>query len=468
MHWKSSSRPFGRRGTAAVVLGVAAAVLLASPGLAVAKPQPPTAPTAPNAPSETVSQAQVDRAQGAKRALADQIGVLSGEIAQAQIEVQQAQAKAEQAEQKYADAIDKLRKARQAAVAAQTALQNAKVDVTNAHARYIEFIRASYMSGDIGGTAGTLLTAKDPSSLLEQSALEQYQQQHKADAVGALEAATIARSNAEAAARRAVDAREHAKVVAAQRKQEAQAAFVAAQQQQAQLEDQMASKRQEMQQKQMQLLQLKVGRARTVRYQQQLQAYNQRLNSYHQQLHNYHVSLARWQEAQRRKHQHASHSGGSTFSPGPSAPSGGSWTAAKGRRAAHRALSQLGTPYAWAGGGAFGPSYGVCAGGDAWNDCNVRGYDCSGLAMYAWGGSWWAHYAASQYTQVGSYHPGAGNLRPGDLVFWSYNGSISGIHHVAIYIGGGRIVEAPYSGGYVQTASVWEYGGFFGATRPLT
>src|SRR5207249_2259904 len=66
------------------------------------------------------------------------------------------------------------------------------------------------------------------------------------------------------------------------------------------------------------------------------------------------------------------------------------------------------------------------------------------------------------------HNPGAGNLMPGDLIVWSSNGAISGIHHVAIYIGGGHMVEAPYSGAYVQTASIWEYGGFFGATRPLT
>jgi cell wall-associated NlpC family hydrolase len=56
---------------------------------------------------------------------------------------------------------------------------------------------------------------------------------------------------------------------------------------------------------------------------------------------------------------------------------------------------------------------------------------------------------------------------PGDLIFWS-NGGRWGIHHVAIYIGGGQMVEAPYSGAYVQIASIWEYGGFYGATRPFT
>ena len=67
--------------------------------------------------------------------------------------------------------------------------------------------------------------------------------------------------------------------------------------------------------------------------------------------------------------------------------------------------------------GAFGPSRGVCdPGNGAPNDCFVIGYDCSGLAMYAWGASWWAHYAATQYVSAGRYHPSPSNLLPGDLI----------------------------------------------------
>ena len=47
---------------------------------------------------------------------------------------------------------------------------------------------------------------------------------------------------------------------------------------------------------------------------------------------------------------------------------------------------------------------------------------------------------------------------PGDLVFWS-NGGVSGIHHVAIYIGNGQIIQAPYSGGDTsRSASMYESG----------
>ena len=114
--------------------------------------------------------------------------------------------------------------------------------------------------------------------------------------------------------------------------------------------------------------------------------------------------------------------------------------AGRGQRARVR---YLGTMYAWAGGNAGGPTYGVCAGDGAPNDCHVFGFDCSGLTMYGWAPYLtMSHYAATQY-EAGSYHPGLSKLRPGDLLFWSSNGTISGIHHVAMYIGGGSVIQAP-------------------------
>jgi cell wall-associated NlpC family hydrolase len=126
--------------------------------------------------------------------------------------------------------------------------------------------------------------------------------------------------------------------------------------------------------------------------------------------------------------------------------------------------------YAWAGGNRYGPTYGVCAGDGAFNDCHVIGFDCSGLALYAWGNYInMDHYAATQFSQAGSYHPSTSNLLPGDLVFWSSDGTQSGIHHVAIYIGGGNVIQAPQSGEVIQITPLDQVDwGYFGATRPLT
>jgi cell wall-associated NlpC family hydrolase len=421
-----------------------------------------------------VSQGQVDAARGQKDALAAAVGQLSGEIAAAKIQLQQLQGKAELAEQRYTFALSQWHDAQAAAVRAEQEVEAARLQVAQAHARFVQYVQAMYMSGGVDGTAGSLLTAQDPSTLLEQSSLEAYQQQHKADAIGAMEAATVAKSNADAHAKLAEAAAQKAKAKADTERKAAEAAVVAEQQQKAMLENTMASKQAELDQKQAELDRLTYGRSQTLAYLSKKHQYDNAQRQYLSDMRRYNQWKAEQARRRAARQHHHNPSGGGGGGPccigggGGPAPGGGSWTAEKGRIAAHRALSELGMPYAWAGGNAYGPTRGVCVSGDAWNDCHKIGFDCSGLAMYAWGGSWWAHYAASQYTQVGRVHPSAGNLMPGDLIFWSSNGAISGIHHVAIYIGGGQMVEAPYSGAYVQIASIWEYGGFFGATRPLT
>ena len=111
---------------------------------------------------------------------------------------------------------------------------------------------------------------------------------------------------------------------------------------------------------------------------------------------------------------------------------------------------------------------GFNVGHEVFNDCNVIGFDCSGLVMYAWAQFPFEHYAATQYLQ-GSYHPSMSNLMPGDLVFWSADGTVAGIHHVAIYIGNGMVIQAPESGALIQETPLYSVDwGLFGATRPLT
>ena len=53
------------------------------------------------------------------------------------------------------------------------------------------------------------------------------------------------------------------------------------------------------------------------------------------------------------------------------------------------------------------------------------GFDCSGLTLYAWAPyKTLDHYAATQYYAGRLVPPEPGNLLPGDLVFWSSNGSV--------------------------------------------
>ncbi|MEV7924342.1 MULTISPECIES: C40 family peptidase [unclassified Kitasatospora] len=99
------------------------------------------------------------------------------------------------------------------------------------------------------------------------------------------------------------------------------------------------------------------------------------------------------------------------------------------------ALAQLGKPYVWGGNG---PS----------------GYDCSGLVQQAYrrSGISLPRVADDQYAATTPIS--AGQLRRGDLVFWSDSGRASGIHHVGIYLGGGKFVEAPRPGKTVRVSTL--------------
>ncbi len=130
---------------------------------------------------------------------------------------------------------------------------------------------------------------------------------------------------------------------------------------------------------------------------------------------------------------------------------------------------QIGITYAWGGGNAKGPSQGIHDGGvaDSYGDYNKIGYDCSGLTLYGWAqaGVSLPHYSADQYRMCTKI-PDA-QRQAGDLVFWSNNGSASGVHHVAIWSGqNNTIIEALESGTTVRETGMRADGGYIGAGRP--
>lgn len=109
-----------------------------------------------------------------------------------------------------------------------------------------------------------------------------------------------------------------------------------------------------------------------------------------------------------------------------------------------RAMSQIGVPYSWGGGNAAGPSRGIDSG------AGTVGFDCSGLVLYAFAGVGIKldHYSGSQYN-AGRKIPNS-QMRRGDLLFWGPNAS----QHVAIYLGDGQMLEAPYTGSHVKVSPV--------------
>ena len=109
-----------------------------------------------------------------------------------------------------------------------------------------------------------------------------------------------------------------------------------------------------------------------------------------------------------------------------------------------RAMSQRGVPYSWGGGNAAGKSTGIDSGS------NTVGFDCSGLMLYAFAGVGIKldHYSGSQYN-AGRKVPSS-QARRGDMLFWGPNAS----QHVALYLGDGQMLEAPYTGSVVKVSPV--------------
>ncbi|MFE1536778.1 DIP1281 family NlpC/P60 protein [Corynebacterium bovis] len=117
-----------------------------------------------------------------------------------------------------------------------------------------------------------------------------------------------------------------------------------------------------------------------------------------------------------------------------------------------RGKSQLGVRYSWGGGNYDGPTIGIRDGGvaDQYGDYQNVGFDCSGLMMYAFAaaGVKLDHYSGYQYT-AGEQIPVAQAER-GDMLFWGAGGS----EHVALYLGDGKMLEAPQSGSQVRISDV--------------
>jgi peptidoglycan DL-endopeptidase RipA len=109
-----------------------------------------------------------------------------------------------------------------------------------------------------------------------------------------------------------------------------------------------------------------------------------------------------------------------------------------------RAMSQMGVPYSWGGGNAVGPSNGIDSGS------GTRGFDCSGLILYAFAGVGIKldHYSGSQYN-AGRKIPSS-QMRRGDVIFYGPGGS----QHVTLYLGNGQMLEAPYTGSVVKVSPV--------------
>ena len=81
-----------------------------------------------------------------------------------------------------------------------------------------------------------------------------------------------------------------------------------------------------------------------------------------------------------------------------------------------------------------------------WGAQGPNSFDCSGLVYTAYvsaglGYPEWGRLNAALYS-VATKHVTLNELVPGDLLFYSFNGTISSIHHITIYAGNGMMWEA--------------------------
>ncbi|MEU7191601.1 bifunctional lytic transglycosylase/C40 family peptidase [Streptomyces sp. NPDC045369] len=114
------------------------------------------------------------------------------------------------------------------------------------------------------------------------------------------------------------------------------------------------------------------------------------------------------------------------------------------------AQEQLGKPYLW--------------GGNGTPDQDGR-FDCSGLTKAAY------HSVDIELPRVANDqwnagpHPKRDELLPGDLVFFAHNlNDPRSIHHVGIYVGGGYMINAPYTGAVIRFDKI-DTPDYIGATR---
>jgi len=388
--------------------------LLAGPvGAAQAAPPPPPPPN-PTDGQLDASRSAVTQRTTQVAGLTARLSALDDQAAAIALEVSARQEQANRALVDQQNAKAAADEASQAAAAARQATTAASADVDALRTRVDEFVTARYQQGLDIGPLGLLTAPGGPQGVLDRSAFADLIAEQQQQSLDSLQRALVAKVNADSLARKAEDDARAAE-------ERAEAASAAAAAAVASVQAKAAAQAALLSQVRTQREQVAAQLAAALASDANLRAQRDRFVS--------------WQAAVAA----AQRAGVGQVVRGTGAV----------RSVIDRAMAQLGVQYAWGGGNGRGPTLGVRDGGiaDAFGDYRRVGFDCSGLMIYAFAAAGVAlpHYSGYQYT-AGRQVP-IGARQPGDMLFYAEDGSIG---HVALYVGNGMMVEAPYSGAAVR------------------
>ena len=376
------------------------------------------------------SQSQVDQANQAANDAKAAVDPAQAALVAAQQHLAQLESAAREAQQRYTEATAREQAAQQAAVQATRHAHDAAEFADAAKVQLGRLVAAAYREGEAADLSSLtiVLDVKDPQQYMDGVHVVRRVLESQTSIVNHAENASATAATAKAQADASATALRAAQVEVARSAQQARQAADAAQTQVSALGSQLDAV----------LAKQQAAQTAATRLAQQRQ------NGLAQQQAE---EQAQQQAAQQAAQQQDSNSGGSGSAPstGGGVPPYASGIAAQ---ALQYALAQLGKPYKWGG---TGPD----------------SFDCSGLAMRAYesAGVDLPHFAAFQYQA--SHSLTYGQLRPGDLIFWATDPKDSNtIYHEAIYLGSGKMVQAPKTGWNVMISDMWMWGPIQFYARP--
>jgi peptidoglycan DL-endopeptidase CwlO len=409
------------------------------------------------------SQAQVDRAKAAVAGTAGQIARLDGQYAAASARLEQVREQAAAAAEAYNGALFELSQRTAEATAAKKRAAQAQQVADAASLVVRRYAATVYQQGGSMGELAAFLDANGPQDFMDRATALQAVGDARARSLEAASATSIVAqtmrqqaARAQAQQAQAAAAAQQARNTAQTQADQAAAAAASIQQQQAQLVTQLATLQKTSvtleKQRQAGLAAAAAARAAAAEAARQARLAAARAQAARDAAARRDAERAAARAAAEAARQRAAAEAAQRAASNPSRPPSQpadpppppppSSSGGVGAVLAY-ARAQVGKPYQW---GAAGPD----------------SFDCSGLTMMAWAqaGVSLYHYTGAQWDQTARV--AISDLRPGDLVFYGSSGPTS--HHVGLYVGGGQMIEAPYTGADVRYASIYRsdllpYGG---------